>query len=239
VIRPITCICFLLACGSGLYLYQAKHRVNLIDEQIRQTVRTTDAEREQIRLLHAEWTRLSQPDRLQNLADQFLKLKTTSPSQFTSMSELDNRLPPVIPPQPRPAPSAAAPAAAPPTEAPVASASPATAPPPPAAVPAAPPKAVAIETPTPAAEHPRATPARSAVASAPRPVPPIIRARPSVVEAADRAPWPPRKLSPIPAVAPPQPPVVTTGSLLGMAQTAAAPAPQPVPFNFHWGPNGN
>jgi len=234
VIRPVTCICFVLACGSGLYLYQAKHRVNLIDEQIEKTIRSTDVAREQIRLLHAEWTRLSQPDRLQKLADQFLNLKTTSPSQFTSMAELDNRLPPVPPPQPAPAP-----AAAPPAEVPVASASPTPMPPPPAATPAPPPKLAEVETPRAPVEHPRPTPATSAVASASRPVAPIARAHPTVIEAADRSPWPPRKLSPVPAVAPPQPPAATSGSLLGMAHTVAAPAPQPVPPDFHWGPSGN
>ena len=232
MIRPVTCICFLLACGSGLYLYQAKHRVSLIDEQIRQTVRATDATREQIRLLHAEWTRLSQPDRLQALAIQFLNLKTTNPSQFTSMAELDNRLPPVPPPQPAPAP-----AAAPSTDVPVASASSPPMPSPATAVPAPPPKPVAIETPRAPVEHPHTAPAASAVASAPRLTPSIARVHP-VIEAADRPPWPPRKLSPIPAVARPAP-VATSGSLLGMAHAVAAPAPQPVPYDFHWGPNGN
>ena len=36
MIRPITCVCFLLACGSGLYLYQSKHRVQLLDRRDRE-----------------------------------------------------------------------------------------------------------------------------------------------------------------------------------------------------------
>ena len=93
MIRPFTCVCFLLACGSGLYLYQSKHRVQLLDRQIEQTVHATDALREQTRVLHAEWTLLNDPQRLQALADQFLTLKTVSPGQFTSMADLDSRLP--------------------------------------------------------------------------------------------------------------------------------------------------
>ncbi len=240
MIRPVTCVCFLLACGAGLYLYQAKHRVNVLDEQIRQTVRATDAVREQIRLLHAEWTRLSQPDRLQKLADQFLNLKTTSPSQFTSMAELDARLPPVPPPQPEPAPAAASPAAPPPApaEMPIASASPPPTPPAPASAP----KSTEIEPLAPPhlqVEHPHVAPTTSAVASAPRPTPPIVRTHPAVIEAADRPPWPPRKPSPIPAVAPTQPPAPISGSLLGMAHAAINPAPQPVPIYSNGGPNGN
>ena len=114
MIRPITCVGFVLACASGLYLYQAKHRVNVIDQEIAGIVHTTDTTREQIRLLHAEWTLLNQPDRLQKLADQFLPLKPTNPSQFTSLADLDSRLPAIRPeaPPPTSAPPAEAVAAA-------------------------------------------------------------------------------------------------------------------------------
>ena len=71
MIRPFTCVCFLLACGSGLYLYQAKHRVQMIDREIEKTVRATTELREQTRVLHAEWTLQNDPQRLQALADQF------------------------------------------------------------------------------------------------------------------------------------------------------------------------
>lgn len=102
MIRPITFICFLLACGSGLYLYQSKHRVQMLDHEIEQTVHATDTLREQTRVLHAEWTLLNDPQRLQALADQFLNLKTVAPGQFTNMAELENRLPPVSAPDPVP-----------------------------------------------------------------------------------------------------------------------------------------
>src|SRR5437762_538730 len=100
MIRPVTCICFLLACGSGLYVYQSKHRVQVLDREIEKTVRATDALREQTRVLHAEWTLLNDPQRLQALAEQFLNLKTVTPGQFTSTADLDNRLPAVRVPEP-------------------------------------------------------------------------------------------------------------------------------------------
>ena len=102
MIRPFTCLCFLLACGSGLYLYQAKHRVQMLDRAIQTTVRATEELREQTRVLHAEWTLQNDPQRLQALADQFLTLKTVAPGQFTSMADLDSRLPAVRPPEPPP-----------------------------------------------------------------------------------------------------------------------------------------
>jgi hypothetical protein len=102
MIRPITCLTFMLACGSGLYLYQAKHKVHVLDAQIEQVVRQTSQVREQTRVLHATWTLLDQPDRLQQLAAQFLTLQPTKPTQFASATDLDARLPPVPAPQPEP-----------------------------------------------------------------------------------------------------------------------------------------
>jgi hypothetical protein len=101
MIRPLTCLMLLLACASGLYVYQAKHRVHLLDQQIEQTVKATEALREQTRMLGAEWTLLSDPERLRQLADQFLPgLKTVAPGQFTSLAELDSRLPAPLPTPP-------------------------------------------------------------------------------------------------------------------------------------------
>jgi cell division protein FtsL len=102
MIRPLTCLAFLLACGSGLYVYQAKHRVKMLDEQITQTIRSTDALREQTRMLSAEWTLLNDPERLRQLANQFLTLQTVSPNQFTSLGDLDSRLPAPVAPGPPP-----------------------------------------------------------------------------------------------------------------------------------------
>ena len=99
MIRPFTCVCFVLACGSGLYLYQAKHRVQTIDREIEKVVRATSELREQTRVLHAEWTLQSDPQRLQALSDQLLNLKTVTPGQFTSMADLDGRLPAVRGPE--------------------------------------------------------------------------------------------------------------------------------------------
>jgi len=99
MIRPITVFTFLLACGSGMYLYQAKHRVSLLDQQIDQTVKQTETIREQSRALHAEWMLLNDPDRLHRLAAHYLtNLQPVAPTQFTDLVDLDSRLPPAAPP---------------------------------------------------------------------------------------------------------------------------------------------
>ena len=72
MIRPITCVGFVLACASGFYLYQTKHRVTVIDHEIADAVHQTGVIRKQIPILAAEWALLNAPDRIQQLVDQVL-----------------------------------------------------------------------------------------------------------------------------------------------------------------------
>jgi len=97
VIRPMTCIAFMLACASAFKLYDESHRVSVLDQEIGSVVRQIRPVREQTRFLKAEWALLARPDRLQELADQFSTLKPTDSAQFTSPAALDSRLPPVAP----------------------------------------------------------------------------------------------------------------------------------------------
>lgn len=93
MIRPLTCLCMLLAGASGLYLYQEKHSAQMLDREIAAIAHRTEAARERSSVLRAEWTLQNDPDRLARLAERFLKLKTIAPGQFTTMAELDRRLP--------------------------------------------------------------------------------------------------------------------------------------------------
>jgi len=98
MIRPLTCICMLLAGGSGLYLYQSKHRAQMLDHQIERTLKATDAARDRIGVLRGEWALLNEPERLAGLAQSHLGLKTLMPGQFVTAGELGSRLPPVVVP---------------------------------------------------------------------------------------------------------------------------------------------
>jgi len=102
MIRPFTLICMLLACGSGLYLYQTKHRVQLLDREIAQTVQATSAARDRAGVLRTDWTLLNDLERLRALSDQYLQLRPVAPGQFTSLAELASRLPAPRAPQPEP-----------------------------------------------------------------------------------------------------------------------------------------
>jgi hypothetical protein len=258
MIRPFTLFCFLLACGSGLYLYQSKHRAQMMDREIEKTVHATEALRDQSRLLNAEWMLLNDPERLRALADQFLALRTVQPSQFTTMADLDRRLPPVRSPdaplEPVPEP-AVMPPMVPMTkgkgEAPVAvapaEATPAAATPAPAASPAQPSTAQPSTTqPSTTQPAPRPAPLVAERKSAPerpaperpapeRPAP--ERPAPRVVAQADPRPIEPRYTPPRIAAMPRYtPPVATaqaaapfqTGSALGMAATSSLPPPKAV-----------
>jgi hypothetical protein len=227
MIRPITCVCFLLACGSGLYLYQSKHRVQVMDRQIEKTVHDTDTLREQTRVLHAEWTLLNDPQRLQALAAQFLSLKTVSPSQFTSMAELDNRLPAVRAPEPPPPEPVAAPVAQ--AAEPLQVDEPDRLP-----TPAIPPASVA-ETPRPVSVA-AVTPPRIVER---KPAPP----RPEIAQAAPPRPEirPTADIRPVAATESPRPPAAVpqaAGSMLGMARGTYAPLPRPMPVNASQWTNG-
>ena len=111
MIRPLTIVTFLMACGSGLYLYQSKHEVQVLDHTIEKTLHDTSALREQSRLLSAEWTMLNDPERLRQFSDTYLSVKSINPNQFTSLADLDSKLPPVQVAAPTPAPAEEVPVA--------------------------------------------------------------------------------------------------------------------------------
>jgi hypothetical protein len=245
MIRPFTLFCFLLACGSGLYLYQSKHQAQMMDREIEKTVHAAQALRDQSRLLNAEWMLLNDPERLRALSDQFLTLRTVQPAQFTTMADLDRRLPPVRSPdaplEPVPEPAVMTPmvpmtkSGTPPSP---------TDAPPVAAGAAQPAPAAATQAPAPSAPNP-AAPAQPAPRPAPlvaerkpapdRPAP--ERPAPRVIAQADPRPIEPRYTPPRIAALPRYtPPVMPTrvaapfqsGSALGMASSGSLPPPKPV-----------
>lgn len=100
MIRPFTCVCMLLAAGSGLYLYQTKHRAQLLDREIARTFKQIDVTHDRIGALKAEWALLNEPDRLKDLAQQHTTLKPLAPTQFVALTDLPSRLPAPLPPGP-------------------------------------------------------------------------------------------------------------------------------------------
>jgi len=113
MIRPLTFIALLLAAASGLYVYQTKHRAEVLDTKIALTLRQVAAARERIGMLNAEWAWLNEPERLSQLAAQHLDLQPLNPAHYVSFADLAAHLPaPVAVATAAPAEEAPAPQAA-------------------------------------------------------------------------------------------------------------------------------
>ena len=201
MIRPATCVCMLLAVGSGLYLYQIKHRSQLLDREIVQTIKQTEAVRDRIGVLRGEWALLNEPERLAELTRQHLGLKTLSPSQFVALADLGSRLPP---------PGSLAPPSDEPDGESVAGE------PAPAAKPVPAPKVASVAT-----KPPPAPAAALRVASRPAP-------KPVMPPAADPAPAP-RPAAPVvtASAGPPSPPRPAHSIIGGGVERRPVPAPEP------------
>jgi outer membrane biosynthesis protein TonB len=225
MMRPLTIICMLLAVGSGLYLYRTKHRAQMLDREITATLKQADDVRARGGLLRADYALLNDPIRLQELVDLHLPLKTTAPTQFTTLADFARRLPPVGLPEPEPVPEPEIPPAI-------------VRPQPSAAAPA-----VASATPDEArpaetrAAEPKPEPKPAAVAAvaprpAPPPRPPTSLALPPVAAATPAPAAPPRVPRAVPAPSMAPTPVAQSPSAapvfrssLGMARRLPPAAP--------------
>ncbi|MGH7084531.1 MAG: cell division protein FtsL, partial [Acetobacteraceae bacterium] len=94
MIRPFTFLTAALALGSGFYLYQAKHRTQLLDARISAITGQTAKAESRIAVLRAEWALENAPSRLAELAAHYLLLVPLNPAQAVAMVNLASRLPP-------------------------------------------------------------------------------------------------------------------------------------------------
>ncbi|NJM29487.1 MAG: cell division protein FtsL [Rhizobiales bacterium] len=78
---------------SAFLLYSLEHSTRGLERQIAELRSDMTDERETMKLLQAEWSSLTRPERLQKLAADNLKLQPIKASQFAAQSELGARLP--------------------------------------------------------------------------------------------------------------------------------------------------
>jgi hypothetical protein len=245
MIRPFTCVCLILAAGSGLYLYQVKQRAFALDAELRGTFHDIDMARERTRMLRADWALMNDPERLQALASQYLQLQPMAPSQLMTMDQLAATLPAPIPPGTAPAapsdatpPGASTPGAPAPDAGkmapaidpthgmPMAEATPRVLPH------TRPTPEVALLQPVPAAQVD--APAASAVAAAAPPIaaPSVAVPPPPSFAAAAPAPvFTPEPTTPGPAATQPQAPPPDAIAIAPPPKVEPAPAPKPA---HHW-----
>ena len=78
---------------SAWYVYSLEHSIRKGEREIVKAERLIKKEREDIRLLDAEWSLLSRPERLQKLAEKHLKMAPVTPDQFFEVKQLAAKLP--------------------------------------------------------------------------------------------------------------------------------------------------
>ncbi len=85
-IRLSTISIMTLAAVTGFILFQTSQNVQRAESRLRDMQQSLSRERESVRVLEAEWDYLNRPDRLEDLARQYLKIKTLSPESLVSDS---------------------------------------------------------------------------------------------------------------------------------------------------------
>lgn len=74
-------------------LYSLEYTTRGLERQTAHTKREISENVEAIKLLNAEWSSLTRPDRIQKLAEQNLKLSTLTAEQFVSLKDLLEKVP--------------------------------------------------------------------------------------------------------------------------------------------------
>ncbi|MFO1089162.1 MAG: cell division protein FtsL [Hyphomicrobiales bacterium] len=90
ILNGILILCLL---GAAFVMYTLEHDTRRGERQIAKLKNEIQDEREQIRLLTAEWSNLSRPQRLEQLAAEHLKLQPLTPLQYVLRKDIATRLP--------------------------------------------------------------------------------------------------------------------------------------------------
>ena len=89
-----------LVAVAGFTTFKVKYAVQDIEDQLARVRKQTASEQQEIRVLTAEWTFLTQPERLAELNKKFLGLASVSAKQMQRGIEQIPLRPPPAPPQP-------------------------------------------------------------------------------------------------------------------------------------------
>jgi cell division protein FtsL len=78
---------------SGFMLYKLEHATRGTERSIAKLEAMIAGEHEEIKLLNAEWSSLTRPDRLQKLAAEHLGLQTIESDQIVKLGDLGQKVP--------------------------------------------------------------------------------------------------------------------------------------------------
>ena len=114
-------ICLVLGLVALAYvIYQVKYESRALDAEIATLAKQIDEERDGIAVLRAEWSLLNRPERIERLAQKYLKLAPAKPTQLVTVDTVTDRdfdrtrlqaAAPVAAPVPKPSGSVKRPAA--------------------------------------------------------------------------------------------------------------------------------
>ena len=107
VIRPATIVWFCVVVAVGYAMFQVKYEVMQQEQTLAGINKQITDDREQIRVLSAEWSYLTRPSRIEDLSARFLHLGNMSSAQILPLSAIPERTdasatPPASPTAPTP-----------------------------------------------------------------------------------------------------------------------------------------
>ena len=91
--KLLNAILVLTVLVSGFLLYTLEHETRGLERRIAKIEKGIGSEQEDIKFLNAEWSSLTRPDRLKQLAQQHLGLDVLKPQQVVRPEELAARVP--------------------------------------------------------------------------------------------------------------------------------------------------
>jgi cell division protein FtsL len=93
MIKLLNALLVIAVLVSGFFLYSLEHSTRAMERQIAHVKKTLGTERESLKLLNAEWSSLTRPERLQKLAEDQLKLQPMTAQQTVALADLSKAVP--------------------------------------------------------------------------------------------------------------------------------------------------
>ncbi len=82
-------VCLALGLVALAYvIYEVKYEARALDDEIAQLKTNIEAERDAVAVLRAEWSLLNRPERIERLAEKYLKLAPAKPNQLVTLDTL-------------------------------------------------------------------------------------------------------------------------------------------------------
>jgi len=94
LLRLLNVVLVIGVLATGFALYTLEHRTRSVEREIARVDASIESEYEFIGLLNAEWSMLTRPQRLEQLARDHLNLGPVFPDQLVGLDALSANLPP-------------------------------------------------------------------------------------------------------------------------------------------------